>query len=252
MKLTGEKLKRKQEIAVANAKKGGPKGGLARTIHGHTAAGVTSLEYGVWEAMRRRCGPGAKGKERRNYFDRGVRVCGRWQSSFEAFLEDMGARPSAAHSLDRYPDNRGNYEKSNCRWATGGEQSRNSSLVHMVSYDGIELCLTDWAARFGISYSCLRSRLDRGWTMDEIAINRRDPSKYNRATGDRCGSRKHPERLARGERHYAARLTAAAVREIRAQYAVGGVTQAELAARYGVASSTVSMMLRGATWKGET
>jgi hypothetical protein len=52
-------------------------------------------------------------------------VCERWVSSFESFLEDMGRKPSPDHSIDRWPNNDGNYERGNCRWATRKEQGAN-------------------------------------------------------------------------------------------------------------------------------
>jgi hypothetical protein len=56
---------------------------------------------------------------------RGIKVCKRWRD-FANFFADMGKRPSRKHSIDRYPDMNGNYEPTNCRWATAKQQSANS------------------------------------------------------------------------------------------------------------------------------
>lgn len=80
--------------------------------------------YNIWQGIIGRCTcPSDTGFE--NYGARGVAVCERWRNSFEAFLADMGPRPSPKHSIDRYPNNAGNYEPGNCRWATRSEQRRN-------------------------------------------------------------------------------------------------------------------------------
>jgi len=81
------------------------------------------------------------------------------------------------------------------------------------------------------------------------ADNIRDAARKGRtASGERNGSHTHPERLARGERHGLAKLTEAQVREIRARYAAGGVSQSQLAREYGMARTTISSIVRRETW----
>lgn len=81
-----------------------------------------SREYKTWQNMRSRC-QRTNNAEYENYGGRGIRVCSEW-GAFENFIRDMGACPSQNHSIDRI-DNNGNYEKSNCRWATREVQSAN-------------------------------------------------------------------------------------------------------------------------------
>lgn len=84
---------------------------------------IDNGERGIWQGMLRRCIPGLCGSE--YWGDQGVTVCERWKASFDAFLEDVGPRPSLQHSLDRYPDPYGNYEPGNARWATRQQQREN-------------------------------------------------------------------------------------------------------------------------------
>jgi hypothetical protein len=80
-------------------------------------------EYGIWRMMQTRCYDDAH-VSYPGYGGRGIRVCVRWLSSFEHFLEDVGPRPTPFHSIDR-KDPSGNYEPDNCRWATAKEQAAN-------------------------------------------------------------------------------------------------------------------------------
>lgn len=91
--------------------------------HGHCTRRGLSPEYRAWRSMKQRCGQ-PRQKAFPNYGGRGISVCERWLESFENFLADMGPKPSPQHSIDRI-DNDGDYEPSNCRWATGSEQRRN-------------------------------------------------------------------------------------------------------------------------------
>jgi len=112
-------------------------------------------EFGIWWQMIQRCrNPNHKAFPR--YGGRGIRVCDRWQE-FTAFLDDMGPKPDGL-SLDRI-DNNGNYEPSNCQWATSKQQTNNRELVkhNRSSEIGIVTeflhCMptAEIAAKFGVS-----------------------------------------------------------------------------------------------------
>jgi hypothetical protein len=127
--------------------------------HGNQRHGKThSPEYAVWRQMRQRC----KNPNRNNHYlygARGIRVCDRWET-FENFLEDMGQKPLARHSIDRInPD--GHYEPGNCRWATASEQARNKRTTRLLTHEGRTQTMVEWATELGITKSTLHWRLSR-------------------------------------------------------------------------------------------
>ena len=100
----------------------------AHRTHGF-AGGTNGIgrrsEYRIWSLMIQRC-ENIKNPAYDRYGGREISVCDRWHK-FENFLADMGPRPSTLLSLDRI-NNDGNYEPSNCRWATRSEQMKNRRM----------------------------------------------------------------------------------------------------------------------------
>ncbi len=132
------------------------------TTHGATRGRKRTREYRAWLDMRIRC----KYRNRKssvNYVKRKIKICRRWQDSFENFLADMGPCPSGL-TLDRYPDNNGNYEPGNCRWATRQEQNENSRHCHFITFAGKTFTVARWARILRVSRLTLNGRLRRGWT----------------------------------------------------------------------------------------
>lgn len=139
--------------------------------HGESAgAGNETPEYRAWTQMLDRCRRPRHPAFHR-YGGRGIKVCERWAGSYEQFLADMGRRPSPRHSLDRI-DNDGNYEPSNCRWATTKEQMRNRAANVRLTARGETLTLAEWSERTGVALDVLAKRAKRGLDSESVLIPR--------------------------------------------------------------------------------
>ena len=123
--------------------------------------------YSTWYMMINRC-TDQKNVVWEFYGGRGISVCDEW-ASIDAFVRDMGLRPDGM-TLDRVDPN-GNYEKSNCRWATVVEQNRNRTN-NVLSREKVEairraiasgLSQSQAGIKFGVSQSSV-SRAVRGIT----------------------------------------------------------------------------------------
>jgi hypothetical protein len=131
------------------------------TKHGHASRLNRLHEYQVWRWMKARC-LNPKDCNFKHYGGRGITICPEWINNFETFLKDMGERPSPNHSIDRINVN-GNYEPSNCRWATIHEQANNRRSNRIFTLNGKSQTLTQWAIESKSSPSAIKNRLNRGW-----------------------------------------------------------------------------------------
>ena len=115
--------------------------------------------FTVWSGMKQRCS-NPNNHKYPLYGARGISVCSRWFESFDNFVSDMGPRPSSRHSIDRV-NNDGNYEPSNCRWATAKEQWENSRQNrHPVEIKGEKITLSEACRRAGLPYSRVHMRIN--------------------------------------------------------------------------------------------
>lgn len=134
---------------------------------GKTNRTKASPEYDARAHMKKRC----LDPDHRNwhqYGGKGVVVCAEWLHDFPAFLAHVGPRPSPKHSLDRFPDNTGNYEPGNVRWATRDEQAWNMRTNRLVTVSGRTMCVGAWAKETGLPRSTIIHRLDLGSTDTQV------------------------------------------------------------------------------------
>jgi hypothetical protein len=115
--------------------------------------GKTVPSYDIWLGIRKRCF-NPKHRSYKDYGGRGITVCDRWlgKQGFANFREDMGPRPSLQHEVDRYPDNNGNYEPGNCRWATVQQNSRNRRSNTLITMFGETKCLAAWVECLDVAH----------------------------------------------------------------------------------------------------
>lgn len=139
----------------------------------HGASSPRTRTYMVWQTMRKRC----RDKNHptfKNYGGRGISVCKRWDD-YSLFLKDMG-NPSLGMTIERI-DNDGNYEPSNCRWATRKEQAmnrrKNNGRVKIISMNGKSAPVGEWEKSLGLSQGMLWHRIKNGWTMDRALTTKR-------------------------------------------------------------------------------
>lgn len=130
--------------------------------HGKT----DSDEYRIWTDIKTRCS-NKNHRAYKNYGGRGIEISIAWKNSFIQFFIDVGERPSKNHSIDRI-DNDGNYEKSNCRWATSKEQGANKRNNRKITILGETKNMSEWADEKNISSSLIFHRINAGKTGESL------------------------------------------------------------------------------------
>lgn len=124
----------------------------------------------IWWGMRGRCYD-RNHIAYKDYGGRGIKMCKTWKDSFDVFFKwALSHGYETRLTIDRYPNNDGNYSPQNCRWATMKQQGEN----RRVRKDGIDYGeggLLKLAAQSGIKYPTLQARFRKGWNRERAIDN---------------------------------------------------------------------------------
>jgi DNA-directed RNA polymerase subunit RPC12/RpoP len=140
----------------------------SRTTHGLRQ----TPEYRIWTHIKSRC-LNSNVPEFKSYGGRGISICDQWIDSFENFISDMGNRPSPHHSIDRI-NNNGNYEPSNCRWATQETQANNTRKNKKIEINGEKKKDAECAIEAGLNSQIVYKRQKRGHSGVNLVLPRRE------------------------------------------------------------------------------
>lgn len=207
--------------------------GKSNITHGGTIDQVSS-GYHSWESMKGRCRD-IKNKEYKNYGAKGITVCDVWYNSYSEFIKDVGKRPTKNHTLDRFPNKKGNYEPGNVRWATPKQQANNTSRNILVEYKGQIKTFAEWCSFYNISYKSSHNRyFTLKLSMDEV---------IKRGIDNKNGI-KIPNNDGRGN----PKLTIFDIANIKSEYSTGGISYRGIAEKYKVNPMTIGRIVRGESW----
>lgn len=132
--------------------------------HGHNLGGKKTRTYTAWAGMKQRCLPNHR--DAYKYHARGIGIDPRWLQ-FENFLADVDECPEGM-SIDRYPNNNGNYEPGNTRWATPKQQANNTRRTIKVFHSGSLVTISDLVEISGKKHGRLYNLIvKRGFSAEE-------------------------------------------------------------------------------------
>ena len=123
--------------------------------------------YRIWLLMKNRC-LNSKYYLFKNYGGRGITVCNEWKNDFVKFYDwSMNNGYNDTLTIDRIDVN-GNYEPSNCRWATKLQQQRNTTRLRKITYKNETHCISEWAEILGLEYNTLYHRFRRNNYSEDV------------------------------------------------------------------------------------
>lgn len=137
--------------------------GSKKRTHGQSGRNITRT-YRMWRNMIERC-ENHNNPKYEYYGARGVTIHPTWRASFQTFIGDVGECPPGLE-IDRWPNQKGNYEPGNIRYATGIQQARNTQRNHIVTVNGITGCVSELCEIFGIDPKRIYKRLSAGWSTE--------------------------------------------------------------------------------------
>jgi hypothetical protein len=148
--------------------------------------------YKIWSGILKRC-LNENSQAFKNYGGRGITVCKEWKEDFLNFKEDM--YPSYLEHVQKHGerntsieriDVNGNYEKSNCAWATRTTQNNNNRRVKKHLYNGMLLTLAEICRDEKVDYTLVYNRVRGGWELEKalktpkIATGKYERNDYHR------------------------------------------------------------------------
>lgn len=218
-----------KEINVSgdNLRSGGQKSCGCQQHNGSLNGLSKSPLYQVLKGMRVRCN-NKNNNAYKNYGGRGIKVCDEWLNKENGFLNfynwSMNNGYEKGLTIDRIDVN-GNYEPSNCRWATMEEQCNNKRNNHIITINDETHTLTEWANIYRINSKLLERRIKGGFMTDNLFAK---PSKENMIRN---------------------KLEKEQVLEIRKLYKEKRYKQCELAKIFNISDSVIHNIVNYKTWK---
>lgn len=168
--------------------------------------------YKIYQHMKERC-YNSNSESYNRYGGRGIKICDEWIKSYKAFNEwamSNGYRDDL--SIDRIDVN-GNYEPSNCRWATNKEQQNNKRNNFYIEYKGERKTLQQWSEEYGLCPDTIKRRLNRGIKVGEkLFCKRVNSKKYNKKKLNKA--KKHTKDLKRARKELATVLKRVQVKKM--------------------------------------